>query len=86
MVRETRKLKDYPDILSVEDVRTILGIGRAAVYELIRTRQVPGRKIAGKYKIPKDGLVALIKSLNNNEICLKSCYNRCSEDSDVPWP
>lgn len=53
-------LENYGDVLSIQDMREILKIGRTACYDLLRTNQIYSRKIAGKYRIPK---VELIKFL-----------------------
>ncbi len=43
----------YKDILSPEDVREILGVGRAAVYKLLADGEIKSLMVGGKYRIPK---------------------------------
>lgn len=45
-----------PDWLSPEEARQFLGIGRATVYELIRSHQLPSRKFGRQIRVPKAAL------------------------------
>ncbi len=46
-------LNDYQDILTVEDVQEILGIGKNAVYDLCRNHTIDCFRIKRVWKIPK---------------------------------
>ena len=46
----------YSDVLSVQDVRKILGISRISVYKLIESHQVSAICIGRTYMIPKDAV------------------------------
>ena len=48
-----RKLKDYPDVMSVSQLAEALNIGRNSAYELIKSGEIAYRKIGRKYLIPK---------------------------------
>ncbi|EKB5512001.1 helix-turn-helix domain-containing protein [Listeria monocytogenes] len=51
-------VEDYPNLLSVDDLRSILGnIGKNKVYELLRTNTIQHVRIGRKYKIPKKALI-----------------------------
>lgn len=45
-----------PDWLSPEEARKFLGLGRATVYELIRSQKLPSRKFGRQIRVPKDAL------------------------------
>lgn len=60
---ETNLLDNYPAVLSPQDLRQILRIGRAATYRLLAEGTIPSFKIGRIYKIPKSALVAY---LNHN--------------------
>ncbi|MCL2695570.1 MAG: helix-turn-helix domain-containing protein, partial [Clostridiales bacterium] len=77
-VMKTRSVREYPDILSVLDVMDILRIGRVAVYQFIQEKKLAACKIAGKYRIPKSGVIKIIREIEND-----SCYNADSEGSDA---
>ena len=64
---ETNQLENYPDILTPQDLRQILRIGRAATYKLLAAGVIPSFKIGRIYKIPKDGLAAYLNKCANNE-------------------
>lgn len=50
-----------PDILSVQQVRQVLKVGRPAVYHLLSTNQIQCFKIGNAYKIPKVSLIDYIQ-------------------------
>ena len=51
---------EYPDVLTVHQVRSALGIGRTGVYRLLESRQIKCFKIGNTYKIPKSALIAFV--------------------------
>ena len=55
-------LKDYPPVLSVEQVAEILGVGKQLVRKSIASNELGAIKLGRLYKIPK---TALIEFLNN---------------------
>lgn len=57
---ETDLLKDYPAVLSPQDLRRILRIGRAATYRLLADGTIPSFKIGRVYKIPKTALASYL--------------------------
>ena len=48
---------DYPDIVTVSHIRTMLGISRHAVYDLINDGWIPALKIGNAYRIPKINVI-----------------------------
>ncbi len=62
-----RQLSDYPDVLDVEQMREILGIGRNLAYQLLSTKQVVAKKIGHNWIIAKTNLIKFILSENNDE-------------------
>jgi len=71
-----KPLRDYPDLLTIADVMEILRIGRFTVYRYIKENKLPAKKLAGKYRIPKTGIAAII-----HEIEKDLCYNNGSRNS-----
>ena len=51
----------YPDVMSVQQVRSALKIGRAAVYRLLDSNEIQCFKIGNAYKIPKTSLIELVQ-------------------------
>jgi excisionase family DNA binding protein len=50
-------IRDYPDVLTVEDVKEILQIGRKTAYRLIDENKIQHFRIGTKIRIPKQCLV-----------------------------
>jgi excisionase family DNA binding protein len=48
---------DYPDIVSVDDLAKMLGIGRNAAYKLLQDGQIQSFRIGRCYKIPKKSII-----------------------------
>ena len=57
-------LLEYKDILSVEDVKEILGIGRNKVYELIESKQLYAVRPGQAYRISKLSLIEYVTGKN----------------------
>ena len=48
---------DYPDIVNVAQVQTMLGISRHLAYALIGDGYIHGLKIGNAYRIPKINVI-----------------------------
>lgn len=49
-----KRYQDLPLTLTVPEVSEVLGISRAAAYELVRTKRFPHIKIGTRILIPRD--------------------------------
>lgn len=47
------QLNDYPEVLTVKDIQTILGIGQSKAYGLARSGEFHTIRIGTMIKIPK---------------------------------
>ncbi len=54
-------LEKYNDIITVEELREILRIGKNKAYELVLTRQIPARKMGRRYVILKESVLSYVK-------------------------
>ena len=61
-----RFLDDYPDVLLPEEAKEILGIGRNKIYTLLKTKELPAKKIGRQYRIPKKALSDYLNSWYND--------------------
>lgn len=55
-------LKNYNDVLEVQDLCEILGIGKNTAYKILQNNIIPNRRIGRKYIIPKYGVIKYLKS------------------------
>lgn len=55
-------LNDYPDVLSVSDVMSILHLGRSKTYELLRLKAIPSIRLGKKFIVPKSMLIEFLNS------------------------
>lgn len=46
-------LKDYPDVLTVEEMSRALGVSTKTGYKLIRENKIESLKVGRSYRIPK---------------------------------
>lgn len=60
-ITQSKLFEDYPDVLTVHQVRQALGIGRTGVYKLLDSGSIRCFKIANAYKIPKTSLIEFIQ-------------------------
>lgn len=51
---------DYPDIVDVAQLQTMLGISRHHAYRLIRDGYIPGIMIGNAYKVPKTNVIEFV--------------------------
>ena len=52
---------EYGDIVSIEDVMSMLHIGRSAVYTLLRNKSIKNVMVARKYIIPKKSVIRFLE-------------------------
>lgn len=57
---------EIPDVLTVHQAQTALGIGRISVYNLIESGQLQAFRIGRAYKIPKKALMNFITERGQN--------------------
>ena len=56
--------KNYPDVVSVEQLSEMLHIGQVLAYRLVRNGEIKSRKVGRKYIITKQNVIDFI---NNKE-------------------
>ena len=54
--------ENYPDILTIDDVKEALMIGRGKVYKLLNNNELSGFRIGDNWKISKEALINYIRS------------------------
>lgn len=53
---------EYNDMLSVDDLMEILGIGKNAAYELLRSGELKCFRLKRSWKIPKESVIEYVRS------------------------
>lgn len=58
-------LELYQDVLSVDDIATILRVSKGMVYNLIHSKQIKGFLVGRKYRILKTELIRFLDDSKN---------------------
>lgn len=56
-----RRLNDYPDVMSIDEMCRALSIGKKTGYKLLQTGQIRFLKIGRAYRIPKINLLEYLQ-------------------------
>ena len=59
-------LKDYPDIMGIEEMSAALGVSTKTAYKLLREGKITAIKVGPAYRIPKIHLLAYLSVLNHS--------------------
>lgn len=57
---------DYPDIVSVTQLQTMLSVSRHVAYDLINGGDIKAIKIKNTFKIPKVNVIEFVMDQNKN--------------------
>ncbi len=57
---------DYPDIVNIAQLQTMLGISRHGAYDLINDGYIKAIKICNAFKIPKANVIEFVMEQNTN--------------------
>lgn len=55
--------EEYGDMLTVDEVAEILGIGKNSAYEIFRSGELNCFMLKGKWKIPKQAVIEYINKM-----------------------
>lgn len=58
---------NYPDVLNVEQMREILGIGRNLAYQLLINKKIKAKKLGHNWIIAKSNLISFVESEDFDE-------------------
>lgn len=51
----------YSDVVRPQQLQEMLQMGRTKIYELLRTNQIPNKRIGANYFIRKDAVIAYLQ-------------------------
>lgn len=57
---------DYPDIVNIGQLQSMLGISRHLAYDLLNDGLIQGLKIGHAFRIPKANVIAYVTSRHSN--------------------
>ena len=55
-------LKEYPDVLNIEQMCEVLGISKKTGYKLLQSNTITSMKVGRTYRIPKIHLIAYLRA------------------------
>ncbi len=58
-----KKITDYPDVITIDDLCEILHIGKLKAYELLKTQIIKNRRIGKKFIIPRQSVQDFINEI-----------------------
>ena len=53
--------QNIPEVMTFEECRALLKIGKNTLLELLHTRQIDGFRIGNRWRIPKESVVEFIE-------------------------
>ena len=56
----TEIFKDYPDVVTIDQLQKMLNIGRNSAYELLRNNIIKSVRVGKRYIIPKVYVIAYL--------------------------
>ena len=59
-------LKDYPDVMDIDQMSELLGISTKTAYKLLKNGQIIALKVGRTYRIPKVHILKYLKMLAQN--------------------
>ena len=58
-----KKITDYPDVITIDDLCEILHIGKLKAYELLQEQIIKNRRIGKKFIIPRQSVQNFIDEI-----------------------
>lgn len=53
---------EYPDVVTPDDLQTMLKIGRNSAYDLLKNKLIKSIRVGKKYIIPKANVIDFLKT------------------------
>lgn len=60
MAKNVQMFRSVPDVIGIKELKSILGIGKAAAYSLVESGQISSFRIGRTYKIAKTELIRFV--------------------------
>lgn len=62
--KEIEMLEKFDDVLTVQEIRQILKIGKNYCYNLLKSGSISSIRIGKSYRVPKINLINYLKDIN----------------------
>ena len=62
-----KMFRDYPDVLTPQQVQEMLGVGQRMAYQLLREGKIQNVRMGKLYRIPKTAVIDYLYSGNSEE-------------------
>ena len=62
MQNTTNIFNEYPDVVTIDDLQSMLHLGRNAAYKLLRDGNIKTIKFGKKYIIPKTSVIQFLNT------------------------
>ena len=56
-----KMFQDYPDIVNIEQLREMLGVGRNTAYSLLKNNEIRSIRIGRVHKVPKINIIKYLQ-------------------------
>ena len=63
-----KDVSELNDVITVDDICVVLGIGRNTAYQLLKSGEIPSRRIKRKYIIPRKALIFYVENVCSDKI------------------
>lgn len=63
MDNKNNLFKEYPDVIDIDDLTKMLGIGKNKAYELIHTNAIQSIRVGRKHIIPKFRVIEFLQNV-----------------------
>lgn len=67
LTRYRAMFRDYPDALTPEQMRRMLGVGSRLAYRLLQTGAIPSVRMGRLYRVPKTAVIDYLYANENAE-------------------
>ncbi|MEA4847355.1 MAG: helix-turn-helix domain-containing protein [Clostridiaceae bacterium] len=61
-------LREYPDVMNIEQMCEVLGISTKTGYKLLKEKQIEGLKVGRAYRIPKAHIFNYLNIGKNRDV------------------
>ena len=57
-------IKKLPLVLKVEELMSVLSVGRNTAYELVRSGQISSFRVGREYRVPRDAVEVFLRKMS----------------------